>query len=81
MDGRVPRQSRTQDSGSGAPNLSDMPAPYAYLLGLYLGDGCISAHARGVYRIRVHLDLRYPGIVAECEAALRELMPTNRVNG
>ena len=31
--------------------------------GLYLGDGCISAHARGVYRLRLFLDARYPGIV------------------
>ena len=80
MDGRVPRQSRTPASGTGAPDPSDMPASYAYLLGLYLGDGCISEHARGVYRIRVHLDLRYPGIVAEWEASLREVMPQNRVN-
>jgi hypothetical protein len=26
---------------------------YAYLLGLYLGDGCISADPKGVYRIRI----------------------------
>lgn len=43
----------------------DGPA-YAYLLGLYLGDGCISAHPRGVYRLRITLDAVYPMIVAEC---------------
>ncbi len=27
--------------------------PYAYLLGLYLGDGYIATHRRGVYRLRI----------------------------
>jgi hypothetical protein len=31
---------------------------YSYLLGLYLGDGCISTHARGVFRLRIVLDER-----------------------
>jgi len=26
---------------------------YAYLLGIYLGDGCLSPHPRGVYRLRI----------------------------
>lgn len=55
------------------------PSAYVYLLGLYLGDGCISAHPRGVYRLRITLDLRYPGIVEECEAALRAVLPLNHV--
>ena len=42
-----------------------------YLLGLYLGDGCISAHAREVYRLRVVLDRAYPGIIASTQAAMR----------
>src|SRR5687767_11869009 len=29
---------------------------YSYLLGLYLGDGCISTHRRGVFTLRVSLD-------------------------
>jgi hypothetical protein len=29
-----------------------------------LGDGCISAHRRGVYKLRIVLDIAYPGIVA-----------------
>ena len=36
---------------------------YVYLLGLYLGDGCISAHPRQVYKLRIVLDLKYPGII------------------
>ncbi len=53
---------------------------YVYLLGLYLGDGCISAHPRGVYRLRITLDVRYPAIVQECEAALQAVLPMNRVH-
>jgi hypothetical protein len=50
-----------------------------YLLGLYLGDGCMSAHRRGVYKLRVFLDARYPGIIAGCEAAIRTLRPDNKI--
>lgn len=53
-------------------------ADYSYLLGLYLGDGCISAGRRGVWRLRVTLDARYPGIIDECARALEALMPGQR---
>lgn len=55
------------------------PSAYVYLLGLYLGDGCISAHPRGVFRLRITLDVRYPAIAEECEAALQAVLPLNRV--
>jgi hypothetical protein len=45
-------------------------ADYGYLLGLYLGDGCISAHARDVFRLRVVLDARYPGIIESAREAM-----------
>ncbi len=48
---------------------------YAYLLGLYLGDGNISLMARGVYRLRLTLDLTYPGIIDEGETAMRAVLP------
>jgi hypothetical protein len=57
-----------------------LPAGYVYLLGLYLGDGCISAHARGVYRLRLFLDARYPEIIDDAEAAVRSVLPENRIN-
>ena len=50
-----------------------------YLLGMYLGDGYIAAHAREVYALRFSLDLRYPAIIEECAAAIREIAPANRV--
>ena len=43
---------------------------YAYLLGLYLGDGCLSKHRRDVYRLRISLDARYPNIITECARAM-----------
>jgi hypothetical protein len=60
------------------PGISE--ASYAYLFGLYLGDGTISHHPRGVFRLRVCLDRAYPIIVAECEAAMSVLVPENRIS-
>lgn len=53
---------------------------YAYLLGLYLGDGCLTAQRRDVYLLRIFLDRRYPLIVAEAEAATSLCMPSSRVS-
>ena len=30
--------------------------------------------------MRIHLDLKYPGIIKECESALADLFPANRVH-
>ncbi|MBL1084826.1 helix-turn-helix domain-containing protein [Streptomyces actinomycinicus] len=61
------------------PGFPEDPAVYAYLLGLYLGDGCISAHRKGVYVMRVALDNAWPGIIDTCETAMRTVRPDNRV--
>ena len=45
-------------------------APYAYLLGLYLGDGHLVRTKRGIYRLSIYLDQRYPGILASCADAI-----------
>lgn len=52
----------------------DAPA-YAYLLGMYLGDGCISHHRRGVWKLRITLDSVYPRIIGECVGALEAVAP------
>jgi hypothetical protein len=90
LAGKLPRHSMngsTEATGQGcdqcgheAHRLSDLPAVYSYLLGVYLGDGCISRGPRSVYRLRITLDLAYPRIVDECEAAMREVVPRNRVH-
>ena len=56
-----------------AHDLEGLPPSFVYLLGMYLGDGCPSAHPRGS---SPHLlDARYPGIAEECERAIRAVMP------
>ena len=37
---------------------------YAYLLGLYLGDGCLGVQGSGAQLV-INLDQRYPTIIAE----------------
>jgi hypothetical protein len=60
------------------PDLDGLPArSYAYLLGLYLGDGCLSPAPRDVYKLRIALDSRYPRIIASCVATVRTVMPDN----
>lgn len=51
---------------------------YAYILGLYLGDGSISVHPRNVFRLRITLDQKYTGIIQECAGAMGAVLP-NRV--
>lgn len=48
--------------------------PYAYLLGMYLGDGYISRSPRA-WRLRVTCDTKYPDIITECRKAIDALMP------
>jgi len=56
-------------------DFSALPAAaYAYLLGLYLGDGCISK-SRRVWRLRIALDCKYPAIIDRCRKAIEILMP------
>ena len=47
-------------------------ASYAYLLGLYLGDGCLS---QGGTVLMIALDADYPGIVHGVEAAIEATVP------
>ncbi|MFH9007261.1 transcriptional regulator [Streptomyces afghaniensis] len=54
---------------------------YSYLLGLYLGDGCISGHPRGVgYYLRIACANSWPGLIDACESAMRAINPTGRAN-
>jgi hypothetical protein len=53
----------------------DLPrGPYAYLLGLYLGDGHILLHRKGVYRLRIYCADTYPALKDECELAILDVM-------
>jgi hypothetical protein len=55
-------------------------ASYAYLLGLYLGDGHIVKQRRGVYQLRISMDSRYPSITGETVRAMRSVLPQNKAN-
>src|SRR3954447_5144820 len=53
------------------PQQSADCARYAYLLGLYLGDGCLSkAGDRGVLILRISCADAWPGLIDACEQAM-----------
>lgn len=54
-------------------------ADYAFLLGLYLGDGYISWSGR-TWRFRLYLDRRHPVVADEAQAVLGRCFAGNRVN-
>jgi hypothetical protein len=67
--------------GHSAHNYRALPGvEYAYLLGMYLGDGVISRARREVYRLRISTDAQYPGIIGECVAAIERVLPANSVS-
>ncbi|MFE2873431.1 MULTISPECIES: helix-turn-helix domain-containing protein [unclassified Embleya] len=51
----------------------DGPA-YAYLLGLYLGDGHIVAHARS-YSLSISCANAWPGLIRECANTITRVLP------
>jgi hypothetical protein len=53
---------------------------YAYLLGLYLGDGCLSPQRATSWKLRISQDARYPGLIAECVRAMQLVMESDRVH-
>jgi hypothetical protein len=61
-----------------AKSMRFSPSDYSELLGLYLGDGCISAYGR-TFRLRVTLDERYPEVIEQTRALLARSLPQNRV--
>ncbi len=50
------------------------PRAYSYLLGWYLGDGCISYTGRA-FQLVITADLAYPAIIAECCEAIVAAVP------
>ncbi|GAA1592249.1 hypothetical protein GCM10009678_88140 [Actinomadura kijaniata] len=67
---------------SSAPRPPEPAPDYSYLLGLYLGDGCISpvsAPEKKVWALRIACANAWPGLIDECVGAVRALRPDNRV--
>jgi hypothetical protein len=64
LAGRLPRSAKPLVGSCGGRHaVHELSPECVYLLGLYLGDGCISQHPRDVYKLRIFLDAKYPGIV------------------
>lgn len=66
-----------------SPSLPEPHAEYAYLLGLYLGDGCISrggASDKNVWKLRIMCADAWPGLIQECVRAMCAVRPGNKVS-
>jgi hypothetical protein len=76
------RTSRTCPRCAENPTLPEPKADYAYLLGQYLGDGCISvagAREKGVWALRIACADAWPGVMSECVSSMRAVRPENAV--
>jgi hypothetical protein len=84
--GRFRRATRRRDGGCPTcggeeHDFAALPAAhYAYLLGVYLGDGHIARAARDVYRLRIYLDSRYPVIIQEVAEAMEAVLPPHHAH-
>jgi hypothetical protein len=52
---------------------------YAYLLGLYLGDGCLTRQRKDVYLLSVACCDAWPGLITAAKDATRQVMPPSAV--
>jgi hypothetical protein len=81
---RSPWESTVSDCtvcGHGAHLFDKLPIPeYTYLLGVYLGDGCISRTKKGGYVLRLFQDARYVDLIDDWYTAVGTVMPHNKVN-
>lgn len=55
----------------------DQKEAYAYLLGLYLGDGYVVV---STHRLEISLDRRYPTVIQSCAAAMKVVHPRGKAN-
>jgi hypothetical protein len=66
-----------------SPALPEPHDDYAYLLGLYLGDGCISRSStkdKEVWKLRIMCADAWPGLIEECARAVSTIRPGNKVS-
>ena len=74
---RDPRASATRSHVAAGRSAWRPPEPitYAYLLGLFLGDGCLIRRSRASPQLVLTLDPRYPRIIDEAVAAIEKTVP------
>ena len=53
---------------------------YAYLLGVYLGDGHIAHCPKGVFRLTIVQDQKYIGLISECDEAITNMLKDNTLH-
>lgn len=55
---------------------------YSYILGQYLGDGCLSKapnfEKKQVWKLRIFTDCKHPNITNQCKNSLKLLFPNNK---
>lgn len=69
--------------GPEEPRIEELPErSYAYLLGMYLGDGYLAPASpkRTSRQLRVYLDNQYPSIILECANAIEAIFPGRRAS-
>jgi hypothetical protein len=80
--GRRRSEAPSRRSTNWCPRCNEFPldeSAYAYLLGLYLGDGHLTRGRREVYALSVFCGDGWPGLIAAAEAALSAVMPASGV--
>ena len=76
-DGSAPKAERPAGCPRCANVQLELPA-YALLLGYYLGDGCLSSLAKGVFSLRISCDAKYATVIDEVENAMTAVRPGAR---
>jgi hypothetical protein len=77
---RVPGKGRA----SSCPRCDGLPLDepaYSYLLGLYLGDGCLTRGRRDVFALSIACGNAWPGLMAAAKNAMSAVMPACGVFG
>jgi hypothetical protein len=76
LEARINAPSTLHGADELCPYVRDLTeSTYAYLLGLYLGDGHLSKYPRDVYKLRVYQDNKYPFLIHQCQIAMHWIIP------
>ncbi len=65
----------------GCPRCTERPLDepaYAYLLGLYLGDGWLTLGSRDVFALNIACCDDWPGLLSAAKSAMSAVMPASR---
>lgn len=74
-DAEVLTARRMEHVSEDCSHRSRLSADYAFVLGLYLGDGCLSHQHNGVWKLRLVCDSRYPDLIDEWALAVASVIP------